>query len=107
MAGMNGMTVTNQAKAMSESVLSGSNLGVWATFKYIDEVLCGCAFDIKSDRLTSLDVWRGFTDELISVTDDVRYGLIDFAHKNRREQVTRSKRVFVMWAPKGASKRQK
>lgn len=108
MAGINGMNVTDLAMKYADNVLSGNKPGVWATFKYQN----GALLDVDTLNTNQFGLgpkgrWQQFSDTLTAVQNDVRYGIVEFSHTNRRENVTRSKRIFVLWAPTNASTRMK
>lgn len=110
MAGIHGMKVDDLAINYAESVLSGKDKGVWATFGYYedeDDLLMADVLDRNVTGLGPKGRWNSFVKHLEMIPDDVRYGIVEFSHTNKRENVTRSKRIFVLWAPSAATTKSK
>lgn len=107
MAGIDGMKVDDIAIATAKSVMSGSHPAIWATFSYDKDELFAHSIYCNKHGNEFPFVWDRFVENLDAAGNEVRYGIVDFSHTNERERVTRSKRIFVLWAPDSASTRQK
>ncbi len=96
MAGISGVTLLDDVDNV-RSVFNRTNSNTWMVFKFKDDKnLKGC---LKGAE------WNQMVDSLPK--DDVRYGICNFTYVSPTDQVTRSKSIFVMWAPDGAPVKEK
>lgn len=116
MTGISGMKVDSSAKDMADIVLNYKYRASWATFRYHNDILIGDHFDgtcicssTESDMDRNITKYRMFVDAIVMSDKDVRYAIVDFKYIDRSEGwcMTKSKRIFVLWAPDNASPRKK
>ena len=104
MAGIYGMNVTDVARKVAKRTLCGEY--ACSSFNFTDEENVSCEFYIPKDSYSIFtDVWSMFVNAL--PLDSARYAIVDVEYMSPTDKIIRCKRIFVLWAPKDTSRREK
>lgn len=108
MAGISGLLVNDDLKEIVKEIFDSKSPIDWSLFMFDGDAALKAEY-VGDDWFGSSDNFEKDWNDLLAYLpeNEVRYLVVDFKYLSPNDNIERSKRIFVMWAPEYAPQKEK
>ena len=103
MAGISGINIEEECLTLSRGVFDRKKPEQYGVFEFGNNNLTVCGIGSKQD--SPKNIWNEFCS--ILPNNETRYAVYNFKYVSPQDDITREKKLFIMWAPENAKTKDK